>query len=165
MLEKVISGGQTGADRGALVAAKAAGLQTGGWMPLGFTAKDGSHPEFAAQYGIKEHHSPNYPPRTRNNIKESDGTIRFASNWNHPGEKVTLRYLKELHKPHIDVDINSPNAWTPDDIVTWLKLKKIKILNVAGNSEITSPGIQTFVASFMMQVFDKLLGEKPSGSG
>ena len=32
--ERVISGGQTGADRAALIAARAAGIPTGGWMPL-----------------------------------------------------------------------------------------------------------------------------------
>ena len=30
-----------------LVAARAAGIPTGGWMPAGFLAHDGKHPEFA----------------------------------------------------------------------------------------------------------------------
>ncbi|HJT77421.1 MAG TPA: putative molybdenum carrier protein, partial [Gemmataceae bacterium] len=36
MLERVISGGQTGADQAGLAAAKACGIPTGGWMPKGF---------------------------------------------------------------------------------------------------------------------------------
>ena len=36
MLEKIVSGGQTGADQGGWRAAVACGLATGGWMPEGF---------------------------------------------------------------------------------------------------------------------------------
>jgi Circularly permutated YpsA SLOG family len=35
MLEKIISGGQTGADQAAWRVAKAYGVTTGGWMPNG----------------------------------------------------------------------------------------------------------------------------------
>jgi hypothetical protein len=34
-LTRLISGGQTGADQGGLRAARAAGIETGGWAPLG----------------------------------------------------------------------------------------------------------------------------------
>jgi hypothetical protein len=51
---KIISGGQTGVDRGALKAAKAAGLETGGWMPRGWLSEDGPHPEFAELYGMHD---------------------------------------------------------------------------------------------------------------
>ena len=40
---KIISGGQTGVDRGALDAAIALGLDHGGWCPLGRLAEDGQH--------------------------------------------------------------------------------------------------------------------------
>jgi hypothetical protein len=36
MLAKVISGGQTGADQAGRRAARAAGIPTGGWAPLGW---------------------------------------------------------------------------------------------------------------------------------
>ncbi|HSQ58757.1 MAG TPA: putative molybdenum carrier protein, partial [Gemmata sp.] len=59
-LERVISGGQTGADRGALIAARAAGIATGGFMPRGFLAHDGNHPEFAELYDMRETESSRY---------------------------------------------------------------------------------------------------------
>jgi len=40
-LEMVISGGQTGADRGGLIAAKALGIPTGGTAPLGYKTEAG----------------------------------------------------------------------------------------------------------------------------
>ena len=50
MLQRVISGGQTGVDQAALRAAKAAGLETGGWMPLGWLTEECPRPEFGELY-------------------------------------------------------------------------------------------------------------------
>ena len=42
---KVVSGGQTGADRAGLDAAMVAGLSVGGWCPQGRRAEDGPIPD------------------------------------------------------------------------------------------------------------------------
>jgi len=150
---KVISGAQTGADRAALEAAKACGLETGGWMPQDFRAQDGNHPEFEKLYNIQEHRDYRYNGRTRQNVEDSDGTIRFASKWSSPGEKLTLRYIKAFAKPHLDIDISKPPS--PAVVVRWLEDNNIKTLNVAGNSEGTSPGIQSFVRDYLEFVFSQ----------
>ena len=85
MLRKVISGAQTGADRAALIAAKRFGFITGGHMPAGFLALDGTHPGFADLYGMETTASTEYPPRTRQNVQNSDATLRLAMNWSSPG--------------------------------------------------------------------------------
>ncbi|WP_236027880.1 putative molybdenum carrier protein, partial [Candidatus Methylacidithermus pantelleriae] len=41
MIEKIVSGGQTGADRAALDWAIATHIPHGGWCPLGRQAEDG----------------------------------------------------------------------------------------------------------------------------
>ncbi len=41
---RIVSGGQTGVDRGALDAALALGVTCGGWCPSGRTAEDGTMP-------------------------------------------------------------------------------------------------------------------------
>lgn len=46
-LIKIVTGGQTGADQGALLAARAAGIATGGWAPLGWMTEDGPAPWLA----------------------------------------------------------------------------------------------------------------------
>jgi hypothetical protein len=148
-LEKIISGGQTGADRTGLNVAKKLGLATGGWMPKGYRALDGNHPEFAGLYNVQEHSSPTYPPRTYANVYGSDGTVRFAARWTSPGELCTLAALTKSGKPHFDVDILGITA--PADLTQWLVTNKIKILNVAGNSETTCPGISEFVEAFLME--------------
>jgi len=42
---KIMSGGQTGVDRGALEAALELGIECGGWCPAGRLAEDGRIPE------------------------------------------------------------------------------------------------------------------------
>ncbi len=105
MLTKVISGGQTGADRAGLIAAKAAGYATGGCMPLKFKAQDGYHPEFADLYSVTEHASSHYAPRTFKNVRDSDGTVRFAINFQSAGELLTLNAIKQYKKVWFDVHV------------------------------------------------------------
>jgi hypothetical protein len=157
LLQRVISGGQTGADRAALAAAKAAGIATGGWMPKGFRAQDGPRPEFAALYGIREHTSERYPPRTALNAKESDATLRFATEWDSAGEVLTLRMCERYGKPHLDVTPGGPI--TPADVIEWLVRNNVRVLNVAGNTERTAPGIGAFVTTFLTEVFPLLRAE------
>jgi hypothetical protein len=157
LLQRVISGGQTGADRAALAAAKAANITTGGWMPKDFRAQDGPRPEFAALYGVWEHTSERYPPRTALNVKESDATLRFATEWDSAGEVLTQRMCERYGKPHLDVTPAGPIA--PADVVEWLIRNNVRVLNVAGNTERTAPGIGAFVTTFLTEVFQLLRAE------
>jgi len=152
MLEKVISGGQTGADRAGLMAAKAVGLVTGGWMPKGYLAQDGYHHEFQYLYNMKEHVSRSYPPRTRLNVQEADGTLRIAANWDSAGEILTLKAIKHSKKPYFDVD-SFEQLVEPQAVADWLITNDIRILNVAGNSERTFPGTQDFAYKFLLSTF------------
>jgi hypothetical protein len=137
-LKKIISGGQNGADQAGLFVGKRFGLETGGWMPLGFKTLDGPRPEFAELYGVQEHASTNYPERTYQNISMSDGTVRFAADFNSRGEICTLRGLKSKQKPYFDVDLTDPP--NTSEFVDWLCKHDIETLNVAGNAENTYLG-------------------------
>jgi hypothetical protein len=150
---KVISGGQNGADQAGLRAAKACGLPTGGWIPKGCRTLDGPRPDLLDEYGMTEHASEKYPPRTEANVKDSDGTIRFAKTFSSPGEKCTLKAIKWYNRPHFDVNISKPPD--PEEVLSWLKKYDIKVLNVAGNSEQTAPGIGDFVFDYLSGVFKK----------
>lgn len=152
---KIISGGQTGADRGALIAARKLGFETGGWMPYGFKAQDGKHPEFKELYGMSEHASPHYPPRTALNVKESDATVRIAMNFESSGEVFTLKMIYQYKKPHFDVNPLDEEC-TPEMLANWLREKKVKILNIAGNSERSAPGIQEFADAFIYETLEIL---------
>lgn len=150
---KVISGGQTGADLAGVITAKKVGFETGGTMPLGFRNLSGKHPEYAEIFGMKEHSSYEYAPRTECNVVDSDGTIRIATDFRSPGEKLTLRLINKYNKPHLDV---TPE-FTPWPLVYQFVIdNKIKVLNIAGNSEKTSRGIQAWATGFLEQPFKEL---------
>ena len=72
MLDKIISGGQTGVDRAALDVALALGLAVGGGCPKGRRAEDGIIPD---RYPLTETPEPNYEARTRRNVEDADGTL------------------------------------------------------------------------------------------
>jgi len=72
---RIVSGGQTGADRGGLDAAAALGIEHGGWCPAGRRAEDGTIPGL---YTLAETLSPAYGDRTRANVRDSDATVVFT---------------------------------------------------------------------------------------
>src|ERR1700733_1932134 len=78
MLDKIISGGQTGVDQAAWRAAKACGVATSGWMPRGFLTEDGPRPEFAERYGAAEFPTNDDHARTEQNVQDSDATLWFG---------------------------------------------------------------------------------------
>jgi hypothetical protein len=150
----VISGGQTGADRGGLLAATALGIKTGGWVPLGWITETGPDPGLKA-FGLIETGSDGYLQRTEFNVRDSDGTVLFG-NSNSPGSRAMLRFARHLDKPVFQVPYNAKfsHLWMQDFIPkfrTWLLEKGVKVLNVAGNRESKSPGIQQAVEAFLVK--------------
>lgn len=158
-LTKVISGGQRGADQGGLAAAKDMGLLTGGTAPKGFLTLNGPLPALS-KLGLVEHKSEKYPPRTYDNVKESDGTIRLAHNFNSPGERCTLKAIQFYEKPHFDVDLSEPDFIF--DVTDWIDKNGILVLNVAGNAGKTKAEgskIFTEVRTYLRKVFRAYKGE------
>ena len=75
MLDKIISGGQSGADQAGWRAAKAFGVLSGGWMPRGFLTEEGPHPEFAEQYGAAEMPTDSELGPIEQNVQDSEATL------------------------------------------------------------------------------------------
>lgn len=151
MLKKIISGGQSGADIAGLETAKRFGFETGGTMPFGFKTLDGSKPEYKQLYGVVAHSSSSYVPRTKKNVKDSDGTLRLAYDFESSGEKLTLRSILDYKKPYFDVDFNID--YDVNKAYDWLLSNNIKVLNIAGNSEKTAPGIYEKSCMFLESLF------------
>jgi hypothetical protein len=157
--EKVISGGQTGADQAGLDAAARFGIPTGGWMPRGWKTSRGPDPELGERFGLKEH-AGDYADRTEANVREADATLRFAASFQTLGEKCTLKWLLHHGKPYLDVDMNDPIP--AEQVAGWITRGRIRVLNIAGNVEPKSPrakaaGIGRFVEEYLAEVF-RLLG-------
>lgn len=153
MLDKIISGGQTGADQAAWRAAKAFGIPTGGWVPQGYLAEDGPHPEFADSYGAIEMPSSDSVPRTERNVAQSDATLWFGQTTT-TGAQATVGACQRAGKPCLPI---YPGAsFEPAHVVTWIVENQIHTLNVAGNREGDEPGIGEQVEWFLAQVLEQL---------
>lgn len=135
MLEKVISGGQTGADQAGLHAARIYRIPTGGHCPKGWRTVFGTDLTLPG-FNLIETPSNTYPPRTKRNVHNSDATVRLASNFDSPGERLTLRYCREAGKPVFDILLDRNQYFNKAcALAEWINTNKIGVLNVAGNAD------------------------------
>ena len=148
MVNKIISGGQTGADLGGLIAAKCCQISTGGHCPKGWKTEAGPNFDLGRVYGLVEDTSTSYVPRTKLNVKNSDGTVIFSQDWLSIGTKLTIDTCIKLNKPYIKIDLANKEV-SEKELFDWIVNNDIKILNVAGNRESKAVGIGTFVMEFM----------------
>ncbi|MBX6311836.1 MAG: hypothetical protein IRY99_02785 [Isosphaeraceae bacterium] len=154
MIERVISGGQTGVDQAAWRAARAAGIATGGWMPRGFATETGPRPEFAALYGAVEHASADYAERTIANVRSADGTLVFAGDRPGPGTALTIAACHEAGVPILVLhpDRLSGDA-APEHVAAWIAAHGLRTLNVAGERESTMPGLGARIEAYLLRLF------------
>jgi hypothetical protein len=165
MLERVITGGQTGADQAGWRAARACGIATGGWMPMGFRTEgrplddgtlgpDESHPEFAELYGARENESLEYRQRTRGNVRECDAVVWFGGTQSRGG-LLTLGLARILGTAALVVERDDDGQAThpPVDLAQWLRDRGVRNLLVAGNRESHEPGIGSWVESYLVEAF------------
>ena len=154
ILEKVISGGQTGVDRAALASAKLFGFRTGGWMPAGFRSLDKRGLFVAQDFGLEACETSSYRERTYKNVRESDGTLRLARDFLTSGELCTVGAITKYRKPQCDI---TEGQYPPlATIRDWLVTHSIRVLNVAGNSEQSAPGIHNEARRFFDRLFEAL---------
>jgi hypothetical protein len=166
-IKKVISGFQTGADAGGLIAAYDMFIETGGAMPKGFITENGPAPEdLVRKYRLTETASTDYKVRTRKNVVDSDATLIFGDLTG--GTKLTMTYCMAERRPCFAINATKemPRAYR---FLTYLgnlthpllqpadKQRIISndgfILNIAGNRESKTPGISDFVYEFVKELF------------
>ncbi|OGT78528.1 MAG: hypothetical protein A3I13_02015 [Gammaproteobacteria bacterium RIFCSPLOWO2_02_FULL_47_50] len=129
-LAKIISGGQTGVDRGALDAALAQNFPCGGWCPPGRMAEDGPIDHI---YTMSEMDHGSYGERTRQNVIDSDGTVIFCFGELEGGTKVTLQQCIQLKKPYELINVQENSETHAAELIThFIESFSINTLNVAG---------------------------------
>lgn len=140
MIRKIVSGGQTGADRAALDAGRTLGLETGGWVPRGRRAEDGVVPE--AYDTLVESDSPEYACRTELNVRDSDATLVLCFGAPSGGTAQTIEFAVALERPHLVVDLERlPVARAAEVLRRWLEENRPAVLNVAGPRASKEPRI------------------------
>jgi hypothetical protein len=145
--ERIVSGGQTGADRAALDWAIERGIAHGGWCPRGRRAEDG---RIAPHYALRETPSHDYQQRTRWNVRDSDGTLIVSRT---PelggGSAYTARCAERLGRHWLHVH---PGADGVSIITAFLEQHRIRALNVAGPRASTDPGIYEYVLAVLRRL-------------
>ena len=157
MIEKIISGGQTGADQGGLDFALGNGIEAGGWCPKGRVCEIGIIP---ARYPVVEIAEDDYNLRTRMNVGDSDGTlVIIRDGYMEEGTHITVEYCTSLSKPHFLIDFMIMSGQMESvfsALINWISENQISVLNVSGNRESNSPGIQKETYNLLKQVFEEL---------
>jgi hypothetical protein len=160
MLKKIISGGQTGADRAALDAAIESGCEYGGAIPKGRLTETGT---LDAKYQLTELHSPSYPERTKRNVVDGDGTV-IISHGKLTGGSFLTRTLAVNHKRpclHLDVTAVGENG-AVELLAEFIKEHCIEVLNVAGPRASGDPDIYEAVLRVMSAVLKESAGNYPA---
>ena len=158
---KIVSGGQTGVDQGALEAAVDLGIEWGGWVPKGWRAENGTVPErFRSK--MREHASANYIVRTKKNVADSHATLILTDAYPLSGGTLRTRdFCTNLMRSHFVVSFGEANA--AEKVRKWLgqffaaEHPVPFVLNVAGPRESKSPGIQSCTRLFLAEVLNGML--------
>ena len=143
---RLISGGQTGVDRGALDAALTLAIPIGGWCPRDRRAEDGPLDE---RYVLTETSSRSYRQRTEWNVRDADLTLILSPSPLTSGTLLTAKLAASLDKPVVTIDPYSFDASA--SIARELRRHQPEVLNVAGPRESLRPGIQTKVNEILLQ--------------
>lgn len=163
-IAKVISGGQTGGDIGGLKGAKAAGIPTGGTAPRTYRTENGRNVELRDVYGLKESDYSAYPPRTEQNVIDSDFTVVFG-NPNSRGCALTRKFCKKHDKPCFIIEFSKMNEVEElhdvDAVAVAIQIikddlsyidKDELVLNVAGNRESSFNGLEELTKNAVIKL-------------
>jgi Circularly permutated YpsA SLOG family len=145
LIEKIVSGGQTGADRAALDFALANGIPIGGWVPRGRRAEDGRIPD---RYpGLIETGSADPAVRTARNVRDSDATLILSHGPLAGGSLFTLNAATRAGKPALHLDLDQLDAAAAAErLRSWLAERDPRVLNVAGPRASQDPRIAAATA-------------------
>lgn len=159
-LEKIVSGGQTGADRAALDVAGELGIATGGWIPHDRRAEDGRVP--ARYAGLRETESSDYAQRTQWNVRDSDATLVLGFGSPQGGSALTVDVARALGRPVLEVDLERLSLEEAAiQLRIWLTEVRPSILNVAGPRRSHEPRISESAAQVLRLALATSEGEQP----
>jgi len=139
IIQKIMSGGQTGADRAALDVAIKMEIPHFGWVPKGRLAEDG---RISDKYNLREIPTDIYADRTKQNVLDSNGTVILSHGELTGGSKLTQELAKEHHRPYLHINIHkTPPFFAATQINNWIMENNINVLNVAGPRASNDPEI------------------------
>lgn len=151
-LLKIISGGQTGADRAALAWALGRGIPHGGWCPKGRRSENGMIPK---RYRLRETPSPSYAQRTAWNVRDADGTVVLSLRPKLTGgSRKTIELARQLARPCLHLAAALHGMAAAARLRAFIRTHRIRVLNVVGPRVSEERG----VGGFVRRVLEAALG-------
>lgn len=152
MIKKIISGGQTGADRAALDVAIKMDIPHGGWIPKGRKTEDG---KLSDKYNLKEMPTASYPKRTEQNVLDSDGTLIISHGKLNGGSALTSKLATQHGKNCLHIDLDTIRGFSAAQVIkNWIITNNIHVLNVAGPRASKDPEIYDDTVRLLTAVFN-----------
>jgi hypothetical protein len=164
---KIISGGQSGADRGALESAEILGIATGGTAPIGFYTINGKCPELGSRFHLVELSTDKNTPlsvmyveRSKKNVDDCDGTIAFRLKPSVGTDKTIGYCLTKSWRVMNNFETFDENPYRPLLVITdlskyseidnvariqgFINQHSVKVLNVCGHRDGKEMGFDNF---------------------
>ena len=153
-VSKIISGAQTGIDRGALDAALALGFPCGGACPQDRVAEDGRIPD---RYPVIELDAGKYRARTIQNVLDSDGTVIIYFSSLSGGTEQTVAHCIKKRKPYQLIDaIEITESRAAELTARFIEVHHISILNVAGPRASQQADRQRYAFNVVAAVIERI---------
>lgn len=151
----IISGGQTGVDRGALDAALELDFPCGGWCPSGRIDEEGIIP---ARYPLRELPQGGYKARTIQNLNDADGTLVLYFGDLEGGTELTVFHCIKTQRPYRLI-----NGWeiSPERgaelALDFVQRHRLKSLNVAGPRASRRPEAEAYAYIVVRGLLERLM--------
>jgi len=131
MIKKIITGGQIGADQGALDVAIKYGIPHGGWIQKGRKTQGGVLPP---KYHLEEMSTASFKDRIEQNVIDSHGSVVISHGTLTGGADYCLKMAQKHGRPCLHIDLNTISEFTAASrLNAWVKENDIEVLNVNGS--------------------------------
>ena len=151
MIEKIISGGRSGAEMAALDAGIKLGIAYGGWIPKDDSSPGGINTD---KYNLTEMPTSNRIETFKKNIRESDGVLMLSHGRSSSHVKNTKRLTQRYSTPLLHVDLNGTNAFDAASLINdWVVDNDLIILHVTGPTEIEDDKIYSATLDILQAVY------------
>ena len=152
---KIISGGQTGADRAAFDFALENGFESGGFVPRNRLAEDGRISEIYPNLIETETETP--AERTELNVKNSDAVLILSHGDLKGGSLLTSEFAEKYKKPFLHIDFSALSfEQAARKMQKWLDSIDCKNLNVAGSRASEDAKIYDKTKKLLRHVFKSI---------
>jgi hypothetical protein len=141
MLKKIIAGGQPGAEAAALMAAREAGLLTGGWgsekQVPDQEGSPGGRGSGEGQEGQAEKRRKNRKraEEVRRNCKEAGASFFITCGGYNPGNRVA-KAAARFRKPYSSIDYEDPEQ-SSQRLLNFLRAYRPAVLHITGKADWT----------------------------